>query len=48
MLAMLITCSVHYTMIGVNMLYSPTVGLASGLFYIACPEMLARSRAKWM
>ena len=45
MLAMFITCSVHSTMIGVNTLYSPTVGLASGLSYIACLEMSTWSRA---
>ena len=46
MLAMLITSSVHWSMIGVNMLYCPTVGLCPGLFYIACPGMLAWYRAK--
>ena len=48
MLAIFMTCSVHWTMIGVNMLYSPAGGLCSGLFYIACPEMFTWSRAKWM
>lgn len=48
MLAMFITSSVHWSMIGVNVLYSSTVGLCSGLFYIARPGMLTWSRAKWM
>lgn len=48
MLAMFITSSVRWSMIGVNVLYSPTVGLFSGLFYIIRPEMLTWYRAKWM